>query len=77
MDMKNMPAKPLVFQSGTMSAGLELVDIYLWIFKRFMEGKELTKPLSRLVTPILRQRELTVFPCSLSLNGLRVFEETA
>ncbi|ENH0410372.1 hypothetical protein ABVS10_004933, partial [Salmonella enterica] len=23
MDMKNMPAKPLVFQSGTMSAGLE------------------------------------------------------
>lgn len=49
MDMKNMPAKPLVFQSGTKSAGLELVDIYLWIFKRFMEGKELTRPLLRLV----------------------------
>lgn len=49
MDMKNMPAKPLVFQSGTMSAGLELVDIYLWIFKRYMEQKELTRPLSRLV----------------------------
>ena len=49
MDMKNMSAKPLVFQSGTMSAGLELVDIYLWIFKRYMEQKELTKPLSRLV----------------------------
>lgn len=49
MDMKNMPEKPLVFQSGTQSAGLELVDIYLWIFKRFMEDKELTKPLSRLV----------------------------
>ncbi|HCS5608772.1 DUF3800 domain-containing protein [Escherichia coli] len=49
MDMKNMPAKPLVFQSGTMSAGLELVDIYLWIFKRYMERKELTKPLARLV----------------------------
>ena len=49
MDMKNMPAKPLVFQSGTRSAGLELVDIYLWIFKRFMEGKELTRPLTRLV----------------------------
>lgn len=44
-----MPAKPLVFQSGTKSAGLELVDIYLWIFKRFMEGKELTRPLARLV----------------------------
>lgn len=49
MDMKNMPEKPLVFQSGTQSAGLELVDIYLWIFKRFMEEKELTKPLTRLV----------------------------
>ncbi len=59
--MKNMPAKPLVFQSGTMSAGLELVDIYLWIFKRYMERKELTKPLSRLVYAILKQRELTVF----------------
>ncbi|MDH8179451.1 hypothetical protein QIG81_27070, partial [Klebsiella pneumoniae] len=40
MDMKNMPEQPLVFQSGTQSAGLELVDLYLWIFKRFMEGKE-------------------------------------
>ncbi|MDQ1228499.1 hypothetical protein QE443_004760 [Pantoea ananatis] len=49
MDMKNMPAKPLVFQSGTKSAGLELVDIYLWIFKRYMEGKELTRPLTRLL----------------------------
>ena len=49
MDMKNMPEQPLVFQSGTQSAGLELVDLYLWIFKRFMEGKELTRPLTRLV----------------------------
>ncbi|HDP7278685.1 TPA: hypothetical protein P6483_004555 [Escherichia coli] len=49
MDVTNMPAEPLVLQSGTKSAGLELVDIYLWIFKRFMEGKELTRPLTRLV----------------------------
>jgi hypothetical protein len=49
MDMKNMPAGPLVFQSGTGSAGLELVDIYLWIFKRYMEEKELTKQLNRLI----------------------------
>lgn len=49
MDVTNMPAEPLVFQSGTQSAGLELVDIYLWTFKRSMEGKELTKPLTRLV----------------------------
>ncbi len=49
MDMKNMPAEPLVFQSGTRSPGLELVDVYLWTFKRYMENKELTKPLSRLI----------------------------
>ncbi|MCX3310961.1 DUF3800 domain-containing protein [Pantoea vagans] len=54
MNMKNMPASPLVFQSGTRSAGLELVDIYLWTFKRWMEKKELTKPLSRLVYTNLR-----------------------
>jgi len=39
----------VAFQSGTQSAGLELVDIYIWIFKRFMEGKELTRLLARLV----------------------------
>ncbi len=55
MNMKNMPAEPLVFQSGTNSAGLELVDIYLWTFKRFMEDKALTKPLSRLVYTNLKQ----------------------
>lgn len=49
IDVTNMPAEPLVFQSGMQSAGLELVDIYLWIFKRFMEGKELTRPLARVV----------------------------
>ncbi|EIO7469429.1 DUF3800 domain-containing protein [Salmonella enterica subsp. enterica] len=49
MDMRKMPIKPLVFQSGTENTGLELVDIYLWVFKRFMENKELTKPLQRLI----------------------------
>ncbi|HDY4940609.1 TPA: DUF3800 domain-containing protein [Yersinia enterocolitica] len=49
MNMKNMPAEPLVFQSGTRSPGLELVDVYLWTFNRYMENKELTKPLSRLI----------------------------
>ncbi|ELV9460654.1 DUF3800 domain-containing protein [Salmonella enterica] len=49
MDVTNMPAEPLVFRSGTQSAGLELVDIYLWVFKRFMEGKALTRPLACLV----------------------------
>lgn len=49
MDVRNMPAKPLVFQSSTKNIGLELVDCYLWIFKRFMSNKELTKQLDRFV----------------------------
>ena len=38
MDVMEIPAEPQVFQSGTQSTGLELVDTYLWIFKHFMEG---------------------------------------
>lgn len=76
MDMKNMPAEPLVFQSGTQSAGLELVDIYLWIFKRHMENKELTKPLIRLVYTNLK----TARTDSVSLDSIgkrfKVFFET-
>lgn len=66
MDMSNMPEQPLVFQSGTTSAGLELVDIYLWVYKRFMEDKELTKPLQRLV---YTNRNISL-TSSLSLNSI-------
>lgn len=45
MDVMEIPAEPQVFQSGTQSTGLELVDTYLWIFKHFIEGKELTRSL--------------------------------
>jgi hypothetical protein len=49
MDMRNMPTKPLKFQSSTKNIGLELVDCYLWIFKQFLANKELTRPLDRLI----------------------------
>ncbi|HBI2773089.1 hypothetical protein JDV30_20035 [Escherichia coli] len=49
MDVTEIPAEPQVFQSGTLSTGLELVDTYLWIFKHFMEGKVLTRSLACLV----------------------------
>lgn len=67
MDLKNMPAAPLVFQAGTGSAGLELVDIYLWIFKRFMEDKELTKQLNHLIYTNLN----TAKTDSVSLKSVR------
>ena len=74
MDMKNMPAKPLVFQSGNDECRAGVDDIYLWIFKRYMEQKELTRPLSRLIYTNLKTARTAVFLCSLPRNGLRVFE---
>jgi hypothetical protein len=53
MDLKNMPQVPIVFSSGKASAGLELVDIQLWVFKRFMEDKELAPELFALIKPHL------------------------
>ncbi|BBA32823.1 uncharacterized protein sS8_0858 [Methylocaldum marinum] len=41
ISFKGMPTIPISFKAGTESAGLELVDVYLWIFKRLMEEKEL------------------------------------
>ena len=40
-----MPKTPIEFAAGTDSAGLELVDVYLWIFKRLVEGKEMAAEL--------------------------------
>jgi hypothetical protein len=44
-----MPKTPIEFVAGTDSAGLELVDVYLWIFKRFMEGKSMAAELMPLI----------------------------
>lgn len=55
MDVKNMPAVPIEFSSSAASAGLELVDIHLWVFKRFMEEKELAPELFALIKPHLQR----------------------
>lgn len=45
MDLSKIPTAPIVFRSSKDCVGLELVDCYLWIFKRFLEGKELAPEL--------------------------------
>lgn len=55
MDLKHMPKVPIVFSSSSASAGLELVDIQLWVFKRFMEDKELAPELFALIKPHLHR----------------------
>lgn len=41
MDLRKIPEAPIIFRSSKESVGLELVDVYLWIFKRLMEGQEI------------------------------------
>lgn len=55
MDLSGMPTTPITFASSADSAGLELVDIYLWVFKRVMEQKEVAPELYALVRPQLRR----------------------
>ncbi|MGM8937300.1 DUF3800 domain-containing protein [Psychrobacter glaciei] len=49
MDLRNMPEIPMACVSGTESAGLELVDLYLWILKRLSENKFVTPQLKQLL----------------------------
>jgi len=44
-----MPKTSIEFAAGTDSAGLELVDVYLWIFKRLIDGKDMAPELMPLV----------------------------
>lgn len=49
MDLRAMPVIPLSPTPGDESVGLELVDILLWIFKRYDEGKELSEGLFSII----------------------------
>lgn len=49
MDLRHMPSVPIECTPGTDSAGLEIVDIYIWLFKRQMEGKEIASELIPLI----------------------------
>ncbi|PKH31445.1 DUF3800 domain-containing protein [Shewanella sp. ALD9] len=50
MDLRHIPSVRIECTPGTESAGLEIVDIYIWIFKRQMEGK----PLATELYPLIR-----------------------
>jgi len=49
MDLSHIPTTPIACTPGTESTGLELVDIYLWIFKRWHEGRNIAPPLLKLI----------------------------
>ena len=43
IDWTHMPDTPLEFIAGDQSAGLEIVDVYLWLMKRVFENKQTSK----------------------------------
>lgn len=66
MDLQNIPVVPIEFSSSNNSAGLELVDINLWIFKRFMEKRDLAPQLFSLIRPHLHRGRTD----EVSINGI-------
>lgn len=76
IDFRGMPKTPISFSSGASSAGLELVDVHLWVFKRLMEKKELAPELYALVKPhIHRGRTDEISLNALAARWERWFEE--
>lgn len=55
INLKGMPTIPIEFASGRSSAGLELTDVYLWIFRRALENNELAPELYALIKPQLHR----------------------
>ena len=66
IDYTGMPKSPIIFQSSYQSIGLELVDIYLWLFKRYYEGYEI--PLE--LTPLIKTQLVRGKTDEISLNSL-------
>lgn len=55
VSFKGMPTIPIEFSSSGSSPGLELTDVYLWVFRRAMEEEELAPELYSLVKPQLHR----------------------
>jgi hypothetical protein len=55
VDHSKMPRVPIEFSSSVGSAGLELTDVHLWLFRRVMEGVRLPPELASLVRLHIRR----------------------
>lgn len=66
ISFSGMPTIPIEFSSGRISPGLELTDLYLWIFKRAIENNELAPELYALVKTQLNRGRTD----EISLNAL-------
>lgn len=65
-DMTNMPAGPPVFRPSDKSAGLELVDVVLWVVKRWQENKPISPALGEMLNAFAKRGHAN----EVSLSGL-------
>ena len=76
IDYKGVPNIPIEFKGGSESCGLELVDVYLWVFRRALEEKELAPELYRLVEPqLMRGKTDEISLGALEKRWTRWFDE--
>lgn len=54
MDLKHMPNIPISCTPGDESVGLELVDIFIWVFKRRIEKKDLPLELKMIIIKLTK-----------------------
>jgi hypothetical protein len=75
-DMKDIPNCPLRFASTYESVGLELTDLYLWIFKRQLEGREIApEPYEVIRRQLHRGRTDEISVEAISRRWARWFDE--
>lgn len=76
IDFKDMPTIPLSFKSGTYSAGLEVVDVYIWLFKRMLEEKEVANELQPFINKqIPKSKTYEISINAISSRSQKWFEE--
>lgn len=66
MDLRDFPKVPVICTPGDESAGLELVDVYLWIIKRIIEDKRIALELEQLCEDQTNKGELQISDVSLN-----------
>lgn len=66
LDCTGIPDVPLDFRSSENSSGLELVDTYLWLFKRLIEKKGIAPELSEFIKWQMQHATTD----DISLNGI-------
>lgn len=66
MNLTHMPEIPIVCTPGDEDTGLELVDVYLWLFKQHAEGKKGSEALQGFLDPLLKKGQTS----EVSFNAL-------